>query len=222
MSAVVEHHHRSGRHTVPPAAARAQSTSPDLWTLLATSAERRATWNNRRSDDTRLTMLAAWRIWITCPGDRLDGRAPPRAWPRCTATVLSRDTGHDANHLIYRGACLGCGWVSEQLHLIGQRGENGAAEDANDHAHPGWRDLPIVAPPPRNDGGTAYPKAVAAWRNRWDPILPAGWLDRGGPIRTQRTQFATRHVPGRAPGGGYDMSAGIDSPERPGGQLGLF
>jgi hypothetical protein len=43
-----------------------------------------------------------------------------------------------------------------------------------------------------------------------------------GPIRTRRGQPATRHVPGAAPGGGYDMSAGLGTPEHPGGQLGLF
>jgi hypothetical protein len=101
-------------------------------------------------------------------------------------------------------------------------GENAAAEDANDHTHPGWRDLPVVERPPQNHGAAAHPKALSGWRKRWEPLLPAGWLERGGPIRTQRGQPATRHVPGGAPGGGYDMSAGPGAAEHPGGQLGLF
>jgi hypothetical protein len=117
---------------------------------------------------------------------------------------------------------VGCGWVAEWVHLIGDGGENAAAEDANDHTHPGWRDLPVVERPPQNHGGAAHTTALAGWRKRWGPLLPAGWLERGGPIRTQRAQPATRHVPGGAPGGGYDMSAGPGAPEHPGGQLGLF
>jgi hypothetical protein len=179
-------------------------------------------------------MRARWEIHITCPGARLGSSRDQDVRPAdCTPTVLSSDTRStrgrdvdDAGDLYYRGACLYCAWVSSQVHRLWERGENGAAEDANDHAFPGWRDLAIVGALPQDGGGAGQAKAVAAWRQRWEPLLPAGWLDRGGPIRTLRAMYGTRHVPGRAPGGGYDMSAGVKgaqpSPEVAGGQLALF
>lgn len=136
--------------------------------------------------------------------------------------MLCHETGDDTNHLAYRGACLGCGWVSTAVHLLWDHGENGAAEDANDHTHPAWRTLPVVASLPSNDGGAAYQRAITVWRSRWEPLLPPGWLDASGPVRTRRAVNARRHVPGRAPGGGYDMAGGADESEIEGGQLALF
>ena len=194
-----------------------------LWDLLQVAAESETRWRTDHQEASRCSYRASWDIWITCPGSRHDGVGPtPGTWGRCTPTVLARHTGDDDNHLAYRGACLGCGWVSQRVHLLWHGGENAGAENANDHTHPGWRDLPVIDRPPHNHGGAAHTKALAGWRKRWEPLLPAAWLDQGGPIRTQRAQPATRHVPGGAPGGGYDMSAGPGAPERPGGQLGLF
>jgi len=51
-------------------------------------------------------------------------------------------------------------------------------------------------------------------------VLPAGWLEMGGPIRTHRSAPANRHVPGRAPGGGYDLAS--DEREETAGQLAFF
>jgi hypothetical protein len=206
------------------------ATGDNLQQLLDAHRAASSVWQHERTEESRLAMRAHWEVHITCPGSRLDGTATREQFTRCTPTVLSRDTrdrDSDAGDLLYRGACLHCGWVSASVH--GRRddgqGENGAAEDANDHAYPGWRQLPIVKPVPYNDGAAAYAKAVASWRKRWEPLLPAGWLDQGGPIRTLRQQCGTRHVPDRAPGGGYDMSAGIEgeqTAEIPGGQLALF
>jgi hypothetical protein len=114
---------------------------------------RRAGWRAEGSEDARLEMVGSWDIWITCPGARPDGPVRAGMWPRCTATVLGCHTGVEDNHLAYRGACLGCGWVAEGVHLLREGGENAGAEDANDHAWPGWRDLPVVPRPPANDGG---------------------------------------------------------------------
>jgi hypothetical protein len=88
--------------------------------------------------------------------------------------------------------------------------ENSAAELANDHAFPGWRELPVVPSPPHDDNPKKKAQAEAKWQALVDRMLPAGWLKQGGPIRTLRGVHGTRHVPGRAPGGGYDMSAGVD------------
>lgn len=135
----------------------------------------------------------------------------------CAATCLSRDVDEDSplGHMEFRGACLGCGWVADAAWPILEAptrdhggGENHAVEDALDHAFPGWRDLPVVQVPPSGDIGPAHAKAVAAWRAKVDPALPPGWIDRGGPIRTRRSAYGTRHVPGRTVGvPGYDVCA---------------
>ncbi len=198
-----------------------------LWDLLEVAGRLRAAWETGHGEPDRLAMLAAWDIAITFPGDHLTGRhAEASEFTRCTATVLRCDTGDEDNHLAYRGACLGCGWVTDSVHLIWaaeEGGENLASEDAVDHAHPGWRDLPLVESPPSNDGGAGHAKTVATWRARWQRVLPDGWLERGGPIRTGRGGIGTRHIPGGCPGGGFDMCADQHAaPEVPGGQLGFF
>jgi hypothetical protein len=197
-----------------------------LWQLLAIRHEMSVIWTTGRTDASRERMVQQWDIAITAPGSR-DSTDEAQSTSRCTPTVLTRDTRTRAGNwqdgeLWYRGACLGCGWVSEAVHDFGNHGENGAAEDANDHAYPRWRGLPIVARPPTPDGGTPYQRAVAKWRERWDPVLPPGWLDEGGPIRTERAKYATRHVPGGAPGGGYDMAVIRPEGEAAGGQMALF
>ena len=211
----------------PVAAARDTSVGPEtLWQLLAEHDRLQATWQSTRTEPDRLAMVASWSVAITAPGwsPCYSERAAPCAWPSCTPTVLTRDTGQRLNHLAYRGACLGCGWVAEQVHPICQGGENAAVEDAHDHTHPGWREIPVVARPNLPDAPSQRRRAIEAWRTRWESPLPARWLDGGGPIRTNRGEQGTRHVPGGAPGGGYDLSAtgSTAMPEAPGGQLGLF
>jgi hypothetical protein len=125
--------------------------------------------------------------------------------PRCQATTLSVNLRPDdayplacrcteAGALLYRGACRHCDWEGPE-----QRRESPAAEDALDHAWPGWRVLPVLPPFPGTD------KARPAWLEKATAAYPAGWLEAGGPVRTQRTgQYDTRHVPCRGPFGGYD------------------
>ncbi len=197
-----------------------------LWTLLAEHDRLHATWQTTRREDDRVAMVRSFSIAITAPGSRFGhpDTAPP-VWPSCTPTVLSRDSGDRTDHLEYRGACLGCGWISDHTHRLRRGGgENTAVEDAHDHTHPGWRELPVVEAPPTLDSPHAHAHAqrLARWRERWELLLPAGWLEQRGPIRTPRSGGGTRHVPGRAPGGGYDLAAVDAVPEAPGGQLGLF
>jgi hypothetical protein len=195
----------------------------DLWALLDQHSTLYARWQSTKREEDRRAMQASWQIWITSPGSRFGDPASQReSWPTCTPTVLSRDTGEPGDHLEYRGACLGCGWVSDRAHRLRRGGENAAVEDAHDHTHPGWRDIPVVETPPTLDSPHAHTRAISRWRERWEFLLPEGWLDRGGPIRTKRTGAGTRHVPGRAPGGGYDLAAVDGVAEQPGGQLGLF
>ena len=211
----------------PAAVARYTSRGPEtLWQLLAEHDRLQAIWQSTRSEPDRLAMVACWSVAITAPGwsPFSSERPAPGARPSCNPTVLTRDTAQRPNHLAYRGACLGCGWVAGQVHLIRQGGENAAVEDAHDHTHRGWREIPIVARPNLPDAPSQRARAIEAWRSRWEPLLPAGWLDGGGPIRTNRGEHGNRHVPAGAPGGGYDLSAtgSNATPEAPGGQLGLF
>jgi hypothetical protein len=98
-----------------------------LWDFLQMAAQRETRWRTDHQEASRCSYRASWDIWITCPGSRHeDVRPTPGIWGRCTPTVLARHTGDTANHLAYRGACLGCGWVAQQAHLIGHGGENAA------------------------------------------------------------------------------------------------
>ena len=104
--------------------------------------------------------------------------------------------------LVYRGACLHCDWEGDV-----RAEENTAAEDAHDHAWPGWRALPIVPRRPENQ------KARPRWIETVANAYPAGWLESGGPIRTTRGQHGTRHVPNHTGYGGYDLCGAIaDAP----------
>jgi hypothetical protein len=132
--------------------------------------------------------------------------------------VLRRAGMSGGTILIPEGGTPGDAWCEADLRLARMV----ICSCGDHHLDPGWRDLPVIERPPHNHGGAAHAKALAGWRKRWEPLLPAGWLEWGGPIRTQRAQPATRHVPGGTPGGGYDMSAGPGAPEHPSGQLGLF
>lgn len=181
-----------------------------LQDLLAISSAAEAVWRETQTEEARLAWRRLWDIAITCPGDE----GGPGGWVLCTPTVLSRektedDLSLDPGYHLYRGACLGCGWVGSP-----KDDENDAAEDANDHAFPVWRTLPIVPPIPFHEAPAAYEKATTAWLKKVEPLLPPNWIERGGPIRTLRKPPGTRHVPRRTPGGGYDMAViGEEEPE---------
>lgn len=154
-----------------------------------------ARWRDAHSNFASSRRSHAWTVNITCPDTATD---------RCQPTVLSADLRCDCRRadcfclgdLLYRGACRACDWEGDP-----RDGENPAAEDACDHAWPGWRELPTVTTPPEES------KARARWLDKVTGLYPAGWLDNGGPIRTARTGIGTRHVPCRTPAGGYDLAA---------------
>lgn len=111
--------------------------------------------------------------------------------------------GHDADWLAYRSACLmdGCDWEGPE-----RAGENPAVEDGMDHAWPGWRDLPVVPRvPDRNPTSKQARKTLDNWAVKVNAVYPEFWLENGGPIRTLRRPFETRHVEGGTPWGGYDL-----------------
>jgi hypothetical protein len=110
---------------------------------------------------------------------------------------------------VSRGICLGCGW-SGPIRDNERGGSHLAVEDAHDHAFPGWRELPVVPKRPEWGEGQAARKAMARWVEHMHEVYPADWLERGGPIRTDRGpigSLGTRHVPNATGFGGYDLSA---------------
>ncbi len=203
-----------------------------LWDLLDQRARLRSIWQASGGEHDRRVMDAAWSIATTHPGglsdDPAQGSAPGHG-RLCEPTILichwlpadGEDYWSMKDHLGYRGACLGCGWVGDQPRR-GRGAENLAVEDAHDHTHPGWREIPVVGAPPSLESPASYKRLVARWYQRWGHLLPEGWLDRGGPVRTARSPMAGRHVPGRAPGGGYDLAADQGVRELEGGQLCLL
>ena len=140
-----------------------------------------------------------WTFGITHPGGWGDRR--PTQGDYCTASILSRDRRDDGGHLEYRGVCMTCGWVSDSL----RTSENAAVEDALDHTHPGFRDLPVLPHRPSGDA----PTQMQRWRDEMAallaPWLPDGWAETEGPVWTTRTPHGTRHVPGWGVFGGYDL-----------------
>jgi hypothetical protein len=166
--------------------------------LVARAAEA-AAWREEYGRFGYLARSHAWTVHITRPESPTE---------RCQPTVLSADLrchcdrfDHDrepcccVGELMYRGACRGCGWEGQP-----HDEENAAAEDACDHAWPGWAELPVVAGVPEER------KKRARWVETVTALYPVGWLEDGGPIRTSRSKSASRHVPGRTPFGGYDLA----------------
>jgi len=160
--------------------------------------------------------IAEWEAWTAAHG-HMDACKRSHAWRPdlcchteptaiCQPTVIHADLrrwrGDEPcgcpvrEWLSYRGACTGCAWEGPD-----RDAENPAAEDACDHAHPGWRDAHVVPKWPHER------KAQERWWQQVRPLYPDGWLENGGPIRTLRTPPATRHNSMHAtPYGGYDMA----------------
>jgi Family of unknown function (DUF6349) len=92
---------------------------------------------------------------------------------------------HNASgdRLVHHGLCrtAGCRWKSKDYER-----ENDAVEAAMDHAWPGWRNLPVVASKPHDS-------TLARWLESVADAYPPGWVAAGGPVRTRRPEWATRH-----------------------------
>lgn len=102
--------------------------------------------------------------------------------------------GHHMTQII----CEPCGW-----HVI-DRSETTAVESWHDHALPGWRELPVV--PLKLVDARHSDRGAQRLINWIEENYPVDWQLPGHPIITDRTQSGTRHVPGRSPWGGYDLS----------------
>ena len=99
--------------------------------------------------------------------------------------------------LTYQAICEPCSW-----HVV-TVGENTAVESWHDHALTGWRQLPIVPARIRTrDQKGRLSKPAHNWIAEH---YPEAMQVPGAPIITER-DAGTRHVPGRSPWGGYDLS----------------
>ncbi|MFJ8430364.1 DUF6349 family protein [Kitasatospora sp. NPDC094019] len=141
---------------------------------------------------------AAWKIGYAKPG--FNGIQPARPTDRHTPTHLGRhlDTGTQR-----RGACLACTWEGPiRPH------QNPAIEDALDHTHPGWRDLPTL---PRSTSG----KNSTRLRAHRDATHPPHWFETGGPLKVWTSTANEWHEAGQAPGGGYLVKVHRPEPTKP-------
>jgi hypothetical protein len=126
--------------------------------------------------------------------------------PGCQPTVLARYSR--TRESVYRGACFGCSWTG------GDRdNSNVAVEDAHDHTHPGWRDLPVFTMPRRTSEPSKDRVRLQRFAKEIVGLVPSDWPERCGPVRAWRdSPIASRHVPGYSPWGGYEMAVVRDAP----------
>jgi hypothetical protein len=157
-----------------------------------------------------------WWLWEPCataPG----GRFTPADYDTWrdenpgihVPTILSVDrrnahheepTGSPEEHLWYRAACLGCDHEGEP-----RTDENDAVEDAHDHTHPWWRDLPIIDRP-KGDSPAQQRRNFERVAAIYEQARPGCTTAPYPPIRTWRTKGMNRH---HSSGilGGYDLGA---------------
>lgn len=107
--------------------------------------------------------------------------------------------------LMYQVICEPCEWNAITDH------ENVAVELWHDHALPCWRELPIVPARLRAMDRDQMSKPTKKWIAEH---YPESMQVPGAPMITERRPFGTRHIPGRSPWGGYDISHTAVDPDR--------
>ncbi|MFB7828880.1 DUF6349 family protein [Streptomyces hydrogenans] len=153
----------------------------------------------RRID--REAIRQTWSISYGDPGFTGPYGDPPAPVERHTATSLTRAVAD--SRWIHRGACLACSWEGES-----RRRRDEAIEDAHDHTHPGWRDLPIFDRSPTGKG-------AATWAQHIRAVYPGGWFEASGPLRLYVDPPFDRHEAGAAPGGGFILYTARPKKDRP-------
>jgi hypothetical protein len=98
---------------------------------------------------------------------------------------------------LVQAICEPCGW-----HVLAED-ENTVVEAWHDHAVPGWRELPVVPERIRVRDAKGLTRHAREWIAEHYPV---DMQVSGAPIITERAQYATRHVPGYSPWGGFDIS----------------
>ncbi|WP_327297812.1 MULTISPECIES: DUF6349 family protein [unclassified Streptomyces] len=150
----------------------------------------------------REILRKTWSIGYGDPGYTTQLGTPPEPSTRHAATSIYKIIT-DALWL-HRGACLACPWEGPD-----QRRRDAAIEDAHDHTHPEWRNLPILDRAPSNKGSRIWWLHVRA-------RYPEGWFDAGGPLRLYAVPPFDRHQAGAAPGGGFLLHAARPKQQPPG------
>jgi hypothetical protein len=159
-----------------------------------------------------LGSYAASRMWhraIAVPGNVQVGE---HGFDMFTADLRCNDDDHRHGNcsclgdLVYQSVCEPCGW-----HAITD-GENKAVEAWHDHAIPGWRELPIVPSPIQMVDASMRPSKQA--REWVEEHYPETMRFPGAPVITERPNLGHRHVPGRSPWNGYDLSHTAVDPDR--------
>jgi hypothetical protein len=167
-------------------------------------------WQFLHKLDQARTQSRMWHRAIAVPGKVVLG---DHGFDLFTADLRCEPWTHPEPHrdcqcvgdLIYQAICEPHGW-----HVIAGD-ENSAVEGWHDHAFPGWRDLPIVPARLRSVDQPGLSKAANKWIAEHYPP-PAQIV--GAPVITERSNFGTRHVPGRSPWAGYDISHTAVDPGR--------
>ncbi|SED60124.1 hypothetical protein SAMN05428942_2110 [Streptomyces sp. 2112.2] len=147
----------------------------------------------------REVLRETWSIGYGDPGFTTQFGAPPEPSHQHTATSISKLIA-DARWL-HRGACLACPWEGPD-----RQRRDPAIEDAHDHTHPEWRNLPIFD---RARSG----KGAKVWRLHVMAMYPRGWFEAGGPLRLYAEPPFDRHEAGAAPGGGYILHTARRKPQ---------
>lgn len=143
-----------------------------------------------------------WHRAIAVPGRVQVGE---HALDMFTADLRCEPWKHDEPHapcqcvgeLTYQAICEPHGW-----HVLAAD-ENAAVEAWHDHVFPRWRELPVVPARLRSADQPGLSKTARKW------VLdhyPESMQVIGAPVITQRNNAGTRHVPGRSPWSGYDLS----------------
>lgn len=156
------------------------------------------------------THVNMWRHSITVPDN---AQVAGHGFALYTTDLRCEPWKHSDRHesclcvgdLMCQTICEPCEWNAITDH------ENGAVELWHDHALPGWRELPIVPSRLRAMDKDRMSKATRRWIAEHDPNA---MQVPGAPMVTERRPFGTRHVPGRSPWGGYDISHTAIDPDR--------
>ena len=156
------------------------------------------------------THVNMWRHSITVPDN---AQVAGHGFALYTTDLRCEPWKHSDRHescqcvgdLMYQAICEPCEWNAITDH------ENVAVELWHDHALPGWRELPIVPSRLRAMDTDRMSKATKNWIAEH---YPKSMQVPGTPMITERRPFGTRHVPGRSPWGGYDISHTAVDPDR--------
>lgn len=167
-------------------------------------------WQFLHKLDQSRTQSRMWHRAIAVPGGVAVGE---HRFDLFTADLRCEPWTHCESHggcqcvgdLTYQAICQPHRW-----HLIASE-ENSAVEAWHDHAFTGWRDLPIVPARLRSVDQPGLSKAAKKWiAEHYPPSMQVV----GAPVITERSNGGTRHVPGRSPWAGYDISHTAVEPDR--------